>query len=269
MSKNVNLAILILLIMVFCQCGSDSEPARTTELVKPVRILDISNENNASDLMAVFTITDLTQVEAIRIALVPTAEFPDFDSKKGANLGDNQFFSPPVSGQDYQVRFPASLTDVNGNSIQNNQSYTLAILLNLAGDWALNTLTDEITPADRHFLEGRYVGLWNDNLYLDFGISTELKFQAGKLRGAFYYSPTFVPCCGGEDDGTLTIEVIDNLVTEFRYNQTLDSFMGGPCPGLYTGTGTVENFITLRVDFSGDDCEGPHTGGSIVLTRIE
>jgi hypothetical protein len=134
----------------------------------------------------------------------------------------------------------------------------------------VNQRTGDIELTDGHIFAGRYSGTWDDNIYSDFGISTVLTDRGNSVSGSFYYSSNYIACCGGPDDGMITLRFDEsNNITSFIYNQTLDSFMGGACPGTYSGAGIVTDFINLQIDFEGDDCEGPHTGGKIKLKRVE
>ncbi len=257
----------IVLPLSFFQCSDDASVPLTTDLIQIMNIIDVGNAGDASDFLTSFRIEDLTGVEEIRLILVPTSEISTFDSEKAKSLPNGSFHTVTVAGNNYELQLPANLNDANNNAIQENVSYTFSIALTVDGNLLLNEKTDEIILSDKHVLEGNYTGTWNDNLYTDFGISAELKFQAGKLRGSFYYSSNFTSCCGGSDDGMITVTLDGDNITDFDYNQFLDSFMGGECPGFYTGTGIVEDIITLKVDFEGDDCEGPHTDGKIVLKK--
>ncbi|MCB0688332.1 MAG: hypothetical protein KDC53_17460 [Saprospiraceae bacterium] len=120
-----------------------------------------------------------------------------------------------------------------------------------------------------HFLDGRYTGTWNDNRYSNFPISATLGVNGEKLKGPFYYSGSFSSCCGGSNDGQISIELGSDGITlgAFVYDQFLESFQGQNCPGTYTGSCTLNSFSTLEISFTGNDCEGDHTGGKIVLSK--
>lgn len=262
---------VVLLIFSLIHCGKDDENVvnLTTDLIPAVRALDIDNTGNASDLLIVFALNDINGVQEIRAVLVPSSDIAAFNSGVAQSLETGSFHKINVSGKSYKVRLPAGIKDSNGADVQQNTEYTLAIVLQMNGDFFLNTNTAKIRFTDRHPLEGKYIGSWDDNLYTDFGISAELTFSQNRLSGPFYYSASFTACCGGSDDGSIAITLDGNTITLFRYVQSLDSFMGGACDGLYSGDGMVENLTSLSINFTGEDCEGAHTGGKIVLERIE
>ena len=128
---------------------------------------------------------------------------------------------------------------------------------------------EEPPRAEEVTLEGNFTGLWNDNIYTDFPISTRLtRTPTGGYTGPFFYSQNgnFTPCCNDMDDnGSISFTIEGDSILNFRYNQKLEFFMNG-CPGLYTGKGVV-NGTTLNISFTGNDCEGEHTGGRIVLRK--
>lgn len=118
-------------------------------------------------------------------------------------------------------------------------------------------------------LAGKYRGTWNDNFYSNFAVSTELKLSADSvLTGPFYYKGSFTPCCGGPDDGSVSMKIKNGAISSFMYEQRLITFMNG-CNGIYTGSGKVSGAYVLEIDFTGEDCEGIHTGGKIVLTKAD
>ena len=120
-------------------------------------------------------------------------------------------------------------------------------------------------------VHGDYTGTWNDNLYTDFPISTRLDDRGNDMYGGpFFYSQqgAFIPCCMDTDDnGNISFEVSGDSILKFRYNQQLEFFQGG-CPGLYQGSGTIDTINgIINIDFTGEDCEGMHTGGRMYLQR--
>lgn len=128
---------------------------------------------------------------------------------------------------------------------------------------------EEPTPDQEVSLEGNFVGTWDDNIYMSFPISTILsRNPSGGYTGPFFYSQngSFTPCCNdAENNGSISFTIEGDSILDFRYNQRLEFFMGG-CPGLYTGKGIVTG-NTLNISFTGNDCEGEHTGGRIVLRK--
>ncbi|WP_235297326.1 hypothetical protein [Portibacter marinus] len=127
----------------------------------------------------------------------------------------------------------------------------------------------EIPKEDPFEVKGNYIGSWDDNIYTNFPISAEIKSTGSdKFSGPFYYSQLgpYIPCCmDSGDNGTISFEIKGDSVIHFVYNQDLQFYMGG-CPGTYEGSGLWnEKLGILSIDFTGEDCDGTHTGGKIIL----
>lgn len=119
-------------------------------------------------------------------------------------------------------------------------------------------------------IAGDYTGTWDDNIYTSFPISAKLtEGRINFFSGPFFYSQNgaFVPCCMDTgDNGRISFEVKEESILNFIYDQKLLFYMDG-CPGKYTGSGVINSNGWLQIDFSGDDCDGIHTGGKIVLRK--
>jgi hypothetical protein len=119
-------------------------------------------------------------------------------------------------------------------------------------------------------IAGDYTGTWDDNIYTAFPISAKLsESRTNHYNGPFFYSQngSFVPCCmDSGNNGQISFEVKGDSIINFIYNQNLQFYMGG-CPGIYTGSGTINDSGWLLIDFTGDDCDGTHMGGKIVLRK--
>lgn len=133
-----------------------------------------------------------------------------------------------------------------------------------------NEEEEPIPEEEELTLDGDYTGTWDDNIYTSFPISARLSMPIDDfLSGPFFYSQdgSFVPCCqDAEDNGKISFEIKGDSIVNFIYNQQLQFYMGG-CPGTYTGSGTINSQGWLLIDFSGDDCDGTHTGGKIILRK--
>ena len=198
--------------------------------------------------------------------LAPSAltfeEFSELPADRSTTSGE-------VSDVRFSIRMSSNQLDTDGDPISNDVPYQVFSINEeervLSGASKRFTLT-EVGP-----LSGKYSGTWDDNIYTAFGISASISGTEDSYSGPFYYSnsqPNFTPCCGGSDDGNISFKISGNTLSEFAYAQNLPNFMGG-CPGSYSGSGSIEDGITLVIDFTGNDCEGPHTGGKIRLDRIE
>ena len=149
--------------------------------------------------------------------------------------------------------------------------FTLIMLLFVAcSEDVENPDLNEEEMEESSLVEGDYTGTWDDNLYTNFPISAKInKIREGLFRGPFFYSQngSFTPCCSdAENNGHITFEVEGDSILNFNYDQSLQFYMGG-CPGKYTGSGIINSNGWLLIDFGGEDCDGIHTGGKIVLRK--
>ncbi len=123
-------------------------------------------------------------------------------------------------------------------------------------------------------LEGDYQGLWNsttdtDAVFTDFPISAKISFASSdktRLRAEFFATSTFTSCCKDEgNDGTITMNLEGDAISSFNFNDQIVN-----CTGSFTGTGSItsKDPYTIKIDFTGNDCDGNHTG-ELLFTRTK
>ncbi|MEQ9423215.1 MAG: hypothetical protein RJQ09_02265 [Cyclobacteriaceae bacterium] len=145
----------------------------------------------------------------------------------------------------------------------------LLLMMSCGDDEPTDQQPDEVPETT---LDGIWSGTFTDNIYPSgtFPFTIDVAFvNANTLRGPFYYSGSTVSCCNSQDDGEITIEFDGDVVTKLTMNQDLPFFMGG-CPGFYRGSGIIKRineFISMDLDFEGEDCEGIHVGGKLLLSK--
>lgn len=121
-------------------------------------------------------------------------------------------------------------------------------------------------------LEGDYLGLWNSTTdtgetFNDFPVSAKISFAniaETKLRAEFFATSSFRSCCKDDgNDGTMNMDLNGDEITSFRFNDQIVD-----CSGSFAGTGSVtsKSPYTIKIDFSGSDCDGEHTG-TLLFTR--
>ena len=265
--KNHFTLLFGLFLVIFLSCNSDPINL-TSDEVFAIRTLDVGSNENASDILVNFRVNNPTTIKELRAFIISPEDWPTFTSGQLNDLSTSSYFSINNIGEENQLNLGAELKDVDGADIVADKDYFIGFGVLIDDDVLLNTSIGDAKLSTEHFLTGEYNGTWNDNLYTNFGISAELKFSGTTLSGPFYYSNNQISCCGGDNDGSISMTLEDNQISTFRYNQQLESFMGGQCNGTYNGSGTIENFTELVISFEGDDCEGPHTGGEIRLRKI-
>lgn len=127
----------------------------------------------------------------------------------------------------------------------------------------------ELAPAPVTFA-GNYVGGWWSNPPTERTYANEPAsaiFRAGDSDttwvGEFFFTRIFESCCGsGPNDGTLSFNLVDSVITNFKY---MDIIPG--CNGLFEGTGIINKSGTVIINFTGSDCEGEHEEARMEFTK--
>ena len=116
-------------------------------------------------------------------------------------------------------------------------------------------------------IAGNYTGSWSSvnpqSTYDGLAISARVTETSNPniFDGEFFFTSSYVSCCNsGVNDGTLRFVVDGNNITEFIYNDILPN-----CNGTFTGTGTINDNGSIRIEFTGFDCEGDHTDGVLIF----
>lgn len=254
---------------VLISCNSDDESIVDVASVSQFSTRDIGDSNSASDILVEFAIKNFENLTELRLVLVKLDVVSQFDLAAAQSLTADSYQTVEtiVNKGEYSIRLRSELKDFKSQSVVNGFDYAVKLMLVSENELKIAEKFDVITLSSVPYLQGKYVGTWDDNIYTSFGISADLRFASGRLSGPFYYTNNFAPCCGGPDDGKISVEIVnDNIINSFRYDQVLITFMNG-CNGTYTGIGDIKNHTNLVINFTGDDCEGPHTGGRILLKK--
>ena len=126
--------------------------------------------------------------------------------------------------------------------------------------------TDDMDPKNLVITEGDYVGRWVSTADVQsFNVAISAKISeasSGKFSGQFFISSNFTSCCNsGADDGTITFNVSEDKISSFIWDDVIPN-----CEGTFTGEGTIIGEDSFRIDFTGNDCDGDHTG-SLTLSK--
>ena len=118
-------------------------------------------------------------------------------------------------------------------------------------------------------IAGRYVGGWTSDPPTSSkyeGISISAIFtevREGEFAGEFFFTSSYKSCCGDNpNDGTLSMFVVGNEITSWRYVDQIPN-----CNGIFEGSGTVADDGRLLIEFTGSDCEGEHADASLFLRK--
>lgn len=115
-------------------------------------------------------------------------------------------------------------------------------------------------------LEGNYLGTWNSStdqniVFTDFGVSAKFEFANAaqtRLNGEFFATTAFSSCCNsGDNDGSMILDLDGNDIISFSFNDIITN-----CTGNFSGTGSITSITpyTIQINFTGNDCDGNHTG---------
>jgi len=262
---------MILILVISISSCKENKSSFDPNTISDLHSFDAGNNQNAGDIYILVQFNSNTKATEARLIIGLDEEMAGFTNDMSGSLTPDRYQSIPInSNEPMHFYLDAGLKTISGNTFVLGQEYTVKIIMVYQDYPKLAEIESYVTLSDQYALNGSYAGTWNDNLYTDFPVSAVLSFDqiANKLIGSFYYTPDFVACCGGSDDGKVEFTINGTTIINYVYNQDLPDFQGG-CPGTYSGTGTVNNPVTLEVDFSGDDCEGHHSFGKLELIRSE
>lgn len=252
--------------MIILGCSDKDEATTPITLIQSVRILDVGNNHNASDIYLELTLEEHSATTEIKVFIAPAGS--TISEESISSIPETSFQNIPTDGNGFVgTLLRSDLKDTQGNSLVLNTEYKFLFAIAQSGGIRLSGATEKLTLTNAHPLEGEYVGRWDDNIYTNFPISARINsVNNSEVSGPFFYTSTFRSCCGGRDDGDITLTLDGTSIKAFRYDQDLLNYKGG-CPGLYSGSGSIANFVTLEINFTGNDCDGVHTGGRISLTK--
>ncbi len=279
MKTKATIVILLTVTQFLTRCSTD-EGLAVPDIVENIAAVDVSNDESSTDIYFKIVLNSL-EIDEIRLLVVPLEDFDNIDSERLRDLDTDRYvaINPRVEFQNsnteifnYRAQME-SIRDVNGNEISNGRPYAIGVLLQNSSRFLLSAEFADIELTDVNPLIGKYRGHWSDNLYNKYPNSMEIvSGGAETLTGVYYYTSQYKPCCNGaqagaENDGriTLVINAETKEIVKFTFNQVLLTFQGG-CNGHYTGSGTFDK-TSLLINFTGRDCEGPHTDGVIVMNR--
>ena len=263
MKLNYYFLFISLFIFQFSCTSEGGEEMEDTLVTKSninnIDLIDFGNNDNGSDLIVLLNNKIDATVDEIQLFVTRPNDVIDKGAIRALNNGNS--ISVPANQMEHEIKFNANISDLMGAPISNNIDYILRVAYKSANDVFIDSQTNEFRLSNEFYLNGRFTGTWTDNVFTG-GVSADLQLLAGKLRGKFWFQNNYTSCCDGPDadDGTLSIELDDLTITKMNLSQLVDNYNGGPCNGSYEGSGAIERFNTLVIDFTGDDCDGFHDG---------
>ena len=256
---------LPLLLYFLFSCKTEEGTNINIDVIKELQVFDVGMANDASDVYLIIEEEEDNMAQELRIVLIPGSS--SLTANIAMGLPQDRYLSIPVEQLPFKGTMDGETKDSEGNNLTTNIDYKVQIILVVNDEMAIASKEATIKLVTDHPLSGNYRGTWDDNLYSNFPITARLTFFGDNGSGPFFYTGGFTSCCGGNDDGDISLKITGTTINTFIYNQDLIDFMGG-CPGNYSGEGNFTFPFTFSIDFTGNDCEGPHTGGKIVLRKI-
>ena len=154
-----SLTILILVAVGLFSCSDDEGLPLTPELVSELRVYDLDNNGNSSDIRVDFEVLDNLNVSEYRVMLIPTSKINSFDESIASSVPETGYFSlfPEIFKSEYSIkRLPPSLPDVTSAPIQNNREYVAAVLVLGTGNQQLSAFSAPFKLKEQGIYTGTY-----------------------------------------------------------------------------------------------------------------
>ncbi len=260
--------LVTIFILLLASCGDDSDSSggiSFSDNFSFLKIFDVGNELSGGDIYITMRVANVSTT-SIRVFIIENGSANSLTTEQINEFGPSIYTSMARNGVEVKGTLGNIQTTASGSAITNGVSYQL--MAYSTEDNQFSNPSAPFTLSDQGELKGDYVGTWDDNFYSNFAITASIDGAGGQYSGDFYYTGNFTACCGAATDGDISFQVNDiGQISGFEYNQNLITYMNG-CPGYYTGQGQLEDELTLVINFSGEDCDGVHTGGIMRLTRL-
>ena len=264
---------LVLLSSILLACSSDDLIPLTPDLVSEIKVYDLGNNGNASDMRVDFRVENNLNVLEYRVMLVRAEAVGSFDVEVAAAVGSGFYYEIEPTAIDLQYsisRLPETLTDILGNVIVENQNFVVVILALGTGDRQLSEPSESITLQDRGIYDGQYRGssaaVGSNECLEVFALDIEFTLQSeGRYTGQ-PTNPSTNLTLGlisfnlvGSTNSIEVVFSIDEPCANVAPNCEANNFPD-QCTGLFEGVGTIEGELTISFTLSGTyDCciEGP------------
>ncbi|WP_297694793.1 hypothetical protein [uncultured Eudoraea sp.] len=270
--------LLITIIWVSFSCSKDSsdpdiintpEPGpvnSTSDLVAVDFVVDFGNNENASDLVVRYSVNNTSNLSAVWLFITPESIFSSINSTTLSELPSERYESIDIKTSFSEISPSEVLLDTQGNQIRQGIKYKLGFAT-VKGDKISKDLVNiTFELRDQHYLTGRYTGIWNDDTYSNFMISVEITSDGSSLGGTGYNNHQFVAQYGGDDDFVISAQIEGDQLKSIVWDEFLDDFMGG-CEGLGTGTGTLEDLVTISMTLEFENCLYSTSNAEIEFSR--
>lgn len=264
--KNVPLILIFFIAVLNIACNENTNDPMIGPPTEGVWIHDIDNSETASDFRVFFDLFETSTANGkFYIFLVKETPLTPVTIEYLESL-EPGFYTSVQIGTDlnYDTRLNNTQLDTDGNPIMNNTSYYALVY---SSELKTFSTSDKLVLSNNSIYQGKYSGTWGDNLFSSYAISGIIQSDNDIYNGPAFISANFQPAFGSTtNNGSFKMEIADNQIKSFLFQQYAPDYKGG-CPGTYTGSGTVNDFV-LSINYTGDDCDGHHTNGLMQLSRV-
>ncbi|MCB0688331.1 MAG: hypothetical protein KDC53_17455 [Saprospiraceae bacterium] len=135
MKKLIKISLLVSIIAFYITCRDESM-SLSTDIIENPKVLDVSNSNNASDLIVLFRVkeSNLT-ITTARVGLAKSSTYTSFTTEDAKSLSGASFaeINNIVPNKLISVRLPSSLLDIDGDPISHTTSYKVVYMFVAGG----------------------------------------------------------------------------------------------------------------------------------------
>ena len=235
-------------------------------------VFDVGNTQTGNDIRVNF---DLGGIELTDFSFIVNPDGIEKSVSQALSLSAEQIHVASIElGELRSAKLSSITLDSEGNEIKENTLYTVQIIT--SDNSKISAPSESFSLTNVPPLNGNYKGVWNDNLYSSLPLSMTITGAQNSYGGSFYFTGNFSPQNQAtNDDGRVGFKLEEESVNQFSLTQILFNVNGADgtfyeeCPGQYDGQGTLISDIIIDISFEGTDCEGPHTGGSIVFRKTD
>lgn len=273
MVKSIGVAFFLSALFISCDDKTEFDDlgncvVNFSNNVQSFEMLDLGNSNTPEDFQLRITLSEVSSIEEMKVAIFETANAEQLGVAVLSELPDQYFSFFTDLTEEMFIRLSPEQVIAGDTDFSLNVFYSARIFLKVDNEWLPASRTHSILNSAEHYLSGDYFGTWDDNLYKDVPIRATLKVQGSILSGEFRFLGGFSYLYQGTPDGIMSMTVQNESLRNFVYQQYIQKQPDQPsCSGLYNGQGVVEDFTILLIDFEGYDCNGTHADGRIRLER--
>lgn len=268
---------MLTLLSLILACSDPEERALEDNLLEEIRAFDLDNQGNASDIRVRFQVKNNLNVIEYRVMAVPSQLKGSFDEAVAETVPVTSYVGLPAQSLDLEYsisRLPATLTDINGSTVQEGEGYVLVVYIIGEGDRQLSKFSRVLTLADVDPVIGSYEVVESNALHVDSLILATIDPGGLGLFDATifnYYNEAVYPQSQCPDRfivDNVRVYAFDGSI--FSDVQWIIAFCGDPtavCAGRYVGSGVVVDEITIEWTFEKDVACLPSQEVFITVTR--